>query len=76
MSAPFQLFDPLPPAVEAALRASIDRFGVLVPVAKDQHGNITDGHHRVRIADELGIEYPINWCRWPTRSRHVGSPSR
>ena len=57
MSAPFQLFKDLPPAVESALRASIDRFGVLVPVAKDQDGNILDGHQRARIADELGVPY-------------------
>ncbi len=57
---PFQLFRNLDPATEAALRESIDRFGVLVPVAKDQHGNILDGHQRVRIADELGVKYPTN----------------
>ncbi len=60
MRAPFQLFKDLTPAVESALRASIDRFGVLVPVAKDQHGNILDGHQRARIADELGVKYPVN----------------
>ena len=55
MSAPFQLFDALDAATESALRASIERFGVLVPVTRDQHGNILDGHHRARIADELGV---------------------
>jgi hypothetical protein len=60
MSAPYQFFEPLAPAVEAALRASIDRFGVLVPVVKDQHGNILDGHQRARLADELGRKYPTN----------------
>jgi len=58
--APFQLFRNLAPPIEAALRASIYRFGVLVPVAKDQHGNILDGHQRARIADELGVKYPVN----------------
>ena len=58
--APFQLFRPLPPAIESALRASIKRFGVLVPVVRDQHGNVLDGHQRVRIADELGVKYPVN----------------
>jgi len=58
--APFQLFRPLPPAIESALRASIERFGVLVPVVRDQHGNVLDGHQRVRIADELGVKYPVN----------------
>lgn len=55
--APFQLFDALDPATEAALRASIERFGVLVPIAVDQHGNVLDGHHRKRIAAELGVSW-------------------
>lgn len=53
-----QLFPPLDSATEAALRASIERFGVLVPVVVDQHGELLDGHHRSRIAGELGAEYP------------------
>ncbi len=56
----FQLFAVLDPATEAALRASIERFGVLVPVAKDQHGRIIDGYHRSRIADELGRDYRVD----------------
>jgi SAM-dependent methyltransferase len=56
---PLQLFPALDPATEAALRASIERWGVLVPVAKDQHGRIIDGHHRSRIADELGVDYQV-----------------
>lgn len=54
---PFQLFDALDPATDAALRASIERFGVLVPIAVDQHGNVLDGHHRKRIAAELGVSW-------------------
>ena len=57
MTPPFQLFDALDPATEAALSESIQRFGVLVPVVKDQHGNTLDGHHRARIADGLGVKY-------------------
>ena len=60
MNATYQLFANLNPAIEAALRASIDRFGVLVPVAKDQHGNILDGHQRARIAESFGLKYPVN----------------
>lgn len=56
----YQLFDALDPATEAALRESIDRFGVLVPVVRDQHGNTIDGHHRSRIADELGRKYRVD----------------
>jgi ParB-like chromosome segregation protein Spo0J len=57
---PYQLFRDLPPAIESALRDSIDRFGVLVPVAKDQDGNILDGHQRARLAESLGLKYPVN----------------
>lgn len=55
--APLQLWPMLDAATESALRASIERWGVLVPVAKDQHGRTIDGHHRARIADELGVKY-------------------
>ena len=55
-----QLFAPLDTATEAALRASIRRFGVLVPVTKDQDGRILDGHHRSRIADEEGVEFRVD----------------
>jgi hypothetical protein len=54
-----QLFDALSPAIEDALRASIRRFGVIVPVVKDQHGRIVDGHHRSRIAGELGVDFTV-----------------
>jgi hypothetical protein len=57
---PYQLFDALPAHIEDALRASIERFGVLVPVVRDQHGNVIDGHHRARIADELDVRYRVD----------------
>lgn len=60
MSGTYQLFDALPAHIEDALRASIERFGVLVPIAKDQHGNVIDGHHRARIADKLGVTYRVD----------------
>lgn len=53
-----QLFDALPAHIEAALTESISRFGVLVPVAKCQHGVLLDGHHRSRIAADLGVTCP------------------
>jgi N6-adenosine-specific RNA methylase IME4 len=56
----YQLFDALPTHVEDALRASIERFGVLVPVVRDQHGVTIDGHHRARLADELGVTYRVD----------------
>lgn len=55
-----QLFGALDPATLAGLRDSISRLGVLVPVAKDQHGNMLDGHHRKVIADELGVKYRVD----------------
>ena len=60
MSTPLQLFDALPSHIEDALRASIERFGVLVPVVKDQHGRTLDGHHRSRIADKAGVKYRVD----------------
>ena len=51
---------PLDAATEAALRESIRRFGVLVPVVRDQHGRTLDGYYRSRIARELGIDYRVD----------------
>lgn len=59
----FQLFPRLDVPTEAALRESILRFGVLVPVVRDQHGNTLDGHHRGRIADDLGVDYRVDVVR-------------
>lgn len=54
------LFPALDAATEAALTESIRRFGVLVPVVRDQHGNLLDGRHRSRIADTLGAKYRVD----------------
>lgn len=54
----YQLLPDLPADDYARLKADIAQRGVLVPVELDEHGNVLDGHHRVKIADELGIEYP------------------
>lgn len=56
----FQLFPSLDPAIEAALRESIRRFGVLVPVVYDQHDRLLDGHNRQRIAAELEVDCPFH----------------
>lgn len=48
------LLPTLDAATEQALRASIEKFGVLVPVLVDQDGRLLDGHHRTRIANDLG----------------------
>lgn len=55
----FQLFPALEPATESALRSSIERHGVLVPIFRDQHGRTLDGYHRSRIADELSVPYGV-----------------
>jgi 16S rRNA G966 N2-methylase RsmD len=54
----YQLLDPLSAEERAALKADIAKRGVLVAVEKDEDGNTLDGHNRVEIAEELGIDYP------------------
>jgi len=56
--APYQLMPALAPAEEEALRASIAEHGVMVPIMVDEHGTVIDGHHRQRIAAELGVDCP------------------
>jgi ParB-like chromosome segregation protein Spo0J len=53
----FQVMPSLTEEEYSALREDIETNGVLVPVVTDQHGTIIDGHHRRKIADELGIPY-------------------
>jgi ParB-like chromosome segregation protein Spo0J len=55
---PFQVMPPLDDEQHHALRQSIQANGVLQPVEVDENGVILDGHHRVAIATELGIDYP------------------
>lgn len=55
---PYQLLPPLSATQRDLLRDSIKENGVLDPVVFDEEGEILDGHHRVEIAEELGIEYP------------------
>ena len=54
---PYQLLNALRPKEMDALRRDISERGVLVPVEVDDDGNVLDGHHRVLIAEELGIRY-------------------
>lgn len=53
-----QIMPELEREIAAALRESILRFGVIVPIAVDQHGDIIDGHNRWEIANELGVPCP------------------
>lgn len=59
----YQVMPPLTADEYATLRADIEHRGVLVPVVRDQHGNLLDGHHRSQIADELGITYRVDVIR-------------
>jgi N6-adenosine-specific RNA methylase IME4 len=54
----YQLLDPLRPEEYAALEADIRQRGVLIPVERDENGDILDGHHRSEIADRHGIPCP------------------
>ena len=63
----YQLLPDLRPDEYAALKADIARRGVLVPIEVDADtGEVLDGHHRLRIARELGTKPP-------TVSRHFAS---
>ena len=52
---PFQLMPELPSWEFDALKESIRLHGVLVPIVKDEHGTIIDGHHRCRACVALKI---------------------
>lgn len=58
-SAYFQVMPDLAPEQYDALKADIETNGIVVPVVVDQHGRTIDGHNRRAIADELGIECPV-----------------
>lgn len=73
MSDDLQLFDALPAHIEEALRASIRRFGVLVPITVDQNGHVLDGNHRKEIAEQEGIPYDRlkRWCDTEEERREI-----
>ena len=55
----YQVMPPLSAEEYAELKEDIQRRGVMVPIEFDEHGNVLDGHHRLKICEELGItEYP------------------
>jgi len=54
----YQVMPPLTGDERADLEQSIKANGVLVPVIISETGEIVDGHHRVEIADRLGMNYP------------------
>jgi site-specific DNA-methyltransferase (adenine-specific) len=59
MAGRYQVLPPLAPEARQALAEDIRRHSVLVAVEVDEEGNVLDGHHRVELAAELGIDYPV-----------------
>lgn len=54
----FQFMPALSEDEYARLKADIAEHGVEVPAVLDEHGTVIDGHHRMRICCELGIDCP------------------
>ena len=54
----FQSMPPLSPEEYEALASSIREHGIQVPILVDENDVVIDGHHRRKIADELGIACP------------------
>lgn len=52
---PYQVMPALTENEYESLRESIRAHGVQVPVEYDEHGNILDGHHRLKALRELGL---------------------
>ncbi len=52
----YQLFPSLSEAAFRRLKADIAKRGVLVPIERDENGELLDGHHRVRAWQELAAE--------------------
>lgn len=53
---PYQLLPPLEQEQFESLKADIRRRGVLVPIERDENGELLDGHHRMRAVEELAKE--------------------
>jgi N6-adenosine-specific RNA methylase IME4 len=49
------LFPALDDDVYASLKADIAERGIVVPIVIDEHNNVLDGQHRLKIAAELGM---------------------
>lgn len=53
---PYQFLPPLSDAEYDALRADIAANGMRHPIIVDEHGKVLDGHHRAKVAAELGFK--------------------
>lgn len=51
----YQLLPNLTPEEYESLKSDIAARGVMVPVEYDEQGNVLDGHHRIRVCQELGL---------------------
>lgn len=67
----YQTMPPLADDEYRELRTSIEANGVTVPVIVDEEGNVIDGHHRVTIAQELGISYPTRVIEGLTEEQKI-----
>lgn len=54
----YQLLPCLPDDEYELLKQDIKENGIRVPIDVDEDGVILDGHHRARVAADLGITYP------------------
>jgi hypothetical protein len=65
VSEQYQLLPPLTDEEYGALKEDIRQNGIIVPVIVDENGVVLDGHHRVKIAKELGItDYDVKIRRY------------
>ena len=55
----YQVMPPLSSEEYQELNESIKAEGVLEPIHVDEEGVVIDGHHRSKIANELGIPCPV-----------------
>jgi AraC-like DNA-binding protein len=55
---PYQVMPPLSAPQSAALKASIRADGIQTPIDVDEAGHILDGHQRLAIATQLGMDCP------------------
>lgn len=56
------VFQPMPELTGEeyeGLKADVKARGIATPVMVDQHGRVLDGHHRLKVARELGIVCPV-----------------
>ena len=67
----YQILPALTPAEYDALKASIRKRGVEVPIIVDQCGEIVDGFHRQKACDELGISCPTEVRRFDSEAERL-----